>query len=183
VVALLAVYHPQRAAFACCLILAFLSDVFDGILARRLKVATANLRRLDSLADSIFYAAALFAAWHLYSAAIRTHLPGLAVLAALELARYALDWLKFGREASYHMWSSKLWGVFLFAGFYSLLALGSAGPVVAIAIYTGIAADVEGIAISLLLPEWRHDVPSFVHAWRLRYAAFAERAVQRANDR
>jgi len=37
-----------------------------------------------------------------------------------------------------------------------------------LAIYVGIASDLEGLAISALLPTWRSDIPSLVHAWRLR---------------
>jgi CDP-diacylglycerol--glycerol-3-phosphate 3-phosphatidyltransferase len=168
VVVVLALYHPSGAAFGACLVAAFLSDVFDGIIARRLGIATPNLRRLDSVADSIFYLAAVFAAWHLHPDAILDHAAALAVLATLELARYAYDLRKFGREASYHMWSSKLWGIFLFAGFFALLVLGLNGTAVALAIYVGIVADVEGLAISVILPRWQTDVPSFVHALRLR---------------
>jgi phosphatidylglycerophosphate synthase len=149
-------------------VLAFLSDIFDGIIARRLHVATPGLRRLDSIADSLFYLAAVFAAWHLHPSEIQQYFPELLVLAALELSRYALDLVKFGREASYHMWSSKLWGIFLFAGFISLLAFDVGGMPVALAIYVGIVADLEGLAISIVLPEWRTDVPSFVHAIRHR---------------
>jgi CDP-diacylglycerol--glycerol-3-phosphate 3-phosphatidyltransferase len=47
------------------LVAGFLSDAYDGILARRLGVATESLRRLDSLADTLFYAAALAVAWRL----------------------------------------------------------------------------------------------------------------------
>lgn len=164
VVVLLTLYRPQPAAFGACLVAAFLSDVFDGVLARRLGVATAGLRRLDSIADTIFYAAALFAAWHLHPSAITGRLAPLAVLAGLEIIRYAFDLVKFGREASYHMWSSKLWGVALFAAFFSLLALGTAGLPVSIAIYVGIVADLEGLAISWVLREWRTDVPTLFHA-------------------
>jgi hypothetical protein len=32
---------------------------------------------------------------------------------------------KFGRKASYHTWSSKLWGIALCIGFFALLALGT----------------------------------------------------------
>jgi CDP-diacylglycerol--glycerol-3-phosphate 3-phosphatidyltransferase len=168
VVVLLAVYHPTGAAFGACLVTAFLSDVFDGIIARRLGIATPNLRRLDSIADSIFYLAAVFAAWHLHRDVILDHGAALAVLAALELARYGYDLRKFGREASYHMWSSKLWGIFLFGGFFALLVFGLNGTAVALAIYAGIVADLEGLAISVILPQWQTDVPSFVHALRLR---------------
>lgn len=168
VVVLLGLYAPWPAAFAVCLAAAFLSDIFDGVLARRLGVATANLRRLDSAADTLFYAACAFAAWHLHPSAITERLLPLGVLAALEVARYAVDWMKFRREASYHMWSSKAWGIALFAGFFSLLVLGSQGIAVSLAVYMGIVADLEGLAISIMLPRWQTDVPSFVHVLRAR---------------
>ena len=169
VIVALALYRPSPAAFGACLVLAFLSDVFDGIVARRLGIATPNLRRLDSAADSVFYLAALFAVWHLHPNVILEHLVALGVLAALELVRYAVDYAKFRREASYHMWSSKLWGIALFAGFFSVLVLDSSGWAAALAIYAGIFADVEGLAISLVLGEWRTDVPTFIHALRGRH--------------
>ena len=46
--------------------LGLLSDIFDGIIARRLRVATQKLRRLDSLVDQVFFTCvtlALFAKW------------------------------------------------------------------------------------------------------------------------
>ena len=170
VVVLLSLFAPLPQAFAVCLVAAFLSDIFDGVLARNLGIATANLRRLDSVADTLFYAACVFAAWHLYPAAITQHVGSLMVLGILEVMRYGLDFLKFRREASYHMWSSKVWGVALFAGFFGLLVLGSSGLAVACAIYVGIIADIEGLLISLVLPRWQADVPTLVHAWRVRHA-------------
>ena len=168
VVVALALWRPEPWAFAACLVAAFLSDLFDGIVARRLGVATPALRRLDSLADSIFYLAALFAAWHLHPSALRDHAGALVVLAALEIARYVVDLRKFGKEASYHMWSSKLWGLALFAGFFALLVFGEERFFVSAAIWVGIVADVEGLAISWTLSEWRTDVPTIWHARRLR---------------
>ncbi len=168
VVIYLALLWPNPWAFGACLITAFLSDVFDGILARRLNVATPNLRRLDSVADTIFYLSAIFAAWRLYPTAIMERIAPLLVLCGLELVRDLLDFAKFGREASCHMWSSKLWGIALFVGFFALLALGISGPPVSVAIYAGIVADLEGLAISIILREWKTDVPTIVHAFRLR---------------
>jgi phosphatidylglycerophosphate synthase len=168
VVVLLSIYAPRKEAFAICLVAAFLSDIFDGIIARRLEVATPALRRLDSAADTLFYAACVFAAWRLYPAAITSRFLPLSILVALEALRYILDFAKFHREASYHMWSSKLWGIALFVGFFSLLVCGSQGLAVSIAIYLGIVADLEGVAISVILPRWQSDVPSFVHAMRVR---------------
>jgi phosphatidylglycerophosphate synthase len=168
VVVLLCIYAPKPEAFATCLVVAFVSDIFDGILARRLNVATPAIRRLDSAADTFFYAACVFAAWRLYPAVITERLLPLSILIALEAFRYILDFVKFRREASYHMWSSKVWGIGLFVGFFSLLVLGYQGIAVTFAIYLGIIADLEGIAISIVLPQWQSDVPSFVHAMRVR---------------
>lgn len=171
VMVLLAVYGPSATGFGFCLSIAFLSDVFDGIVARRLKVATPNLRRLDSVADTLFYLAAVFAVWHLHPAVITERLLSLGVLAALELLRYGVDFARFGREASYHMWSSKLWGILLFVAFFSVLVLDASGVPVSLAVYVGILVDLEGLAISMVLPEWRADVPTLVHALRLRRSA------------
>jgi len=168
VLILLAWKAPNPGAFGVCLSVAFLSDVFDGIIARRLGIATADLRRFDSAADTVFYLAAAGAAWLLYPDVIRRHWVALAALGILELARYLFDLVKFGREASYHMWSSKVWGVFLFVGFFCLLALGQKGILVVLPIYLGVIADAEGLLISWVLPEWQSDVPSIVHAMRMR---------------
>ena len=171
VVVALALVAPSRPALGACLVVAFLSDLFDGIVARWLGVATPALRRLDSAADTLFYVAATFAAWHLHPDAIRRRAALLGALVTLELARYAFDAWKFRREASYHMWSSKLWGLALFAGFLALLGFDADGVLVDLAVLAGIVADLEGLAISVVMPRWQSDVPTIVHAWRLRRSA------------
>ncbi len=115
----------------------------------------------------MFYICATFAAWHVYPSIIGEHYRSLLALGGLEATRYAFDLYKFGKEASYHMWSSKIWGLALFIGFFSLLSLGVAGWPVVAAIYIGIAADIEGLAISMVLNRWKSDVPTLIHAVRL----------------
>jgi CDP-diacylglycerol--glycerol-3-phosphate 3-phosphatidyltransferase len=170
-IALTSAASATSAAFAACLVAAFLSDVFDGKIARRLGVATSGLRRLDSIADTVFYVAAAACAWLLHPQAIVSHRGALIALLLLELGRYAFDLHKFGKEASYHMWSSKLWGIFLFLGFFSLLVAGRDGILVSLAIYLGLLADIEGLAISLVLPYWINDVPTLFHALAIRRRA------------
>ena len=62
VVVLLALYQPSGAAFAACLVAALVSDYFDGVIARRLGVATPDLRRMDSAGDSRRWNSAAIAA-------------------------------------------------------------------------------------------------------------------------
>jgi len=166
VVLALAYLEPQATAFAVCLVLALLSDYFDGVIARRLGIATPNLRRMDSIADSMFYVCALLAVVHLHAHLLADYLLPLGGLIALELLRYVYDYRKFGKEASYHMWSSKLWGLTLFMGFYALLVYGTAGWPVSLALAIGILADLEGLAISMVLRHWQTDVPTVFHALR-----------------
>jgi phosphatidylglycerophosphate synthase len=168
VMVLLACFLPSKPTFAVCLIVAFLPDIFDGVMARRLGIASPGLRRLDSIADTLFYLGGTFAVWHLHPAAITGRWMPLSALLAIELFRYAFDFCKFRRETAYHMWSSKLWGITLFGAFTSLLVLGKDGYIVGAAIYIGLAADLEGLAISVALDRWRSDVPSIFHAIRLR---------------
>lgn len=165
-----ALLSPNTTLFAVCLVAALLSDYFDGVIARRLGVVTPNLRRMDSIADSVFHVCALIAAWHLHGDILKPHVPAVAVLLVLEGVRYVYDWRKFGKEASYHMWSSKLWGLTLFIAFYALLVHGVAGWPVRLTVGLGIVADLEGLAISAVLPRWQNDVPTLFHALRLRDA-------------
>jgi phosphatidylglycerophosphate synthase len=169
----LAYLWPERAALVSCVVGAFLTDIFDGVIARRIGVATPALRRLDSVADSVFYVSALWAVWVLHPAVILENALLLILLAGLEAARYVFDLIKFGREASYHMWSSKLWGISLFVAFSAVFALKDPGSLPAIAIILGIVADLEGLAISFALRSWQHDVPTLFHAMRMRHEQHA----------
>ena len=152
------------------LVVAFLSDVFDGIIARRLGVATERLRLADSVVDIGFYLCVAAACLLAYPEVWRQHRTGILLVAGLEAGRWVFDLIKFGRIASYHMWSSKLWGLLLFLGFGEVFARGGPGVLFTAAIVVGVVNEVEGFAASLVLPWWRHDVPSVWHALALRRA-------------
>lgn len=151
-----------------CLITAFVTDYFDGVVARRLGVATAAVRRYDSAADIIFYVAAFAAVWLVYPEVVQQHWLGLALVAGLEAVRITTDYMKFRREASYHMLSAKAWNITLFVALTGLMGFGVSGWLFQLPIIVGILANLEGLAASLLLPEWTHDVPTVFHAYRLR---------------
>jgi phosphatidylglycerophosphate synthase len=160
--------------FITCLCLALTSDILDGVVARRCGVASASLRRYDSTADTVFYLSAVFAVWVLYPAVLRANMSALLLLLGLELARYVVDLYKFGRETSYHMWSAKLWNLVMFAAFVALLGFGFSGWLFAAAVWVGVASDLEGLCATFLLPEWKYDVPSAWHAYRIRRLSKAQ---------
>src|SRR6185437_3686613 len=174
----LALHRRQGVAMAVCIACALLSDIFDGIVARRLGVETTALRRADSAADTIFYVAAAVSAWILARSAVRAVAGILLLLVLVEVARYAFDYLKFRREASYHSYAAKLWGLTLAAALILLLAYNVSGWFLRAAIWIGIISDLEGLLISIILPVWSHDVRSFIHALKLRKRGLSVAAVE-----
>jgi CDP-diacylglycerol--glycerol-3-phosphate 3-phosphatidyltransferase len=155
-------------AFAAVILTAFVSDVFDGVAARKLGVATAELRHLDSRVDLVFYATAAWAVWRLHPGVVRSiAVPGLVVI-GLDVIRHVFDFLKFGRDAAYHAWSSKIWGLSLATALVLLMGFGVVYPFVSLAVALGLIAQVEGLLISIVLPVWTHDVPTLGHALAIR---------------
>ncbi len=161
-------YEATPTSYLVVLTLAFFSDVLDGIIARRLGVATERLRSMDSLADASFYIAIVTVAYLQYPAVIAQYAWSLSILLSLELFRYLYDLKKYEKSAAYHMYSAKLWGVFLFLGFGQLLGFEQSGLFFELAIYIGIATNIEGLLASWILPKWQCDVPSLLHAFGLR---------------
>jgi phosphatidylglycerophosphate synthase len=146
------------------LLAAFLSDVFDGAIARRIGVVTAALRHADSLVDTVFYAAAGLALLIAVPDAVFAASSFISVLIVVHVSRAVFELTKYGRRASYHMWSSRLWGVLLFVGLERAFLTNRPTILLIVALVAGIANEIEGFAASILLSHWRHDVPSLVHA-------------------
>ena len=154
--------------FAGVVLVAFVSDYFDGVIARKLGLASAELRHFDSRADLVFYATAAWAVWRLHPDVVRSvAVPGLIVI-GLDVVRHVFDFAKFGRDVAYHAWSSKVWGLSLALALVLLMAFGVSRPFVGIAVVLGLIAQIEGLLISVALPVWTHDVPTLIRALRIR---------------
>lgn len=152
---------------AVALCVGFVSDVYDGVIARRFGVATAGLRRLDSAADTVFYLSGAICVWRFHPDVVLSNRWLLVAVIGTLVVNHAVEWAKFGREASYHAWLAKAWGVALFVSLVTLFAGGTVRLVPA-ALYLGILSHLENFAITIALPEWRHDVRSVWHAWSVR---------------
>jgi CDP-diacylglycerol--glycerol-3-phosphate 3-phosphatidyltransferase len=92
------------------------------------------------------------------------------------LPRYPLDWWRFGRGASYHAISAKLFGISLLVAVSMIVMFDDAGPFLWISLFVGLVSEVEGILISLVLPEWTHDVRTLNKAFEKRDAHRRARA-------
>jgi phosphatidylglycerophosphate synthase len=153
---------------AAMVVTALVSDIFDGVLARRWCCDTAAVRLFDSMADTVFYLCAAVALW-IGEPEIWRHYGGLLVpLLSLEALRFGLDFAKFGKPASYHSYLAKCWGLTMAVGVVAVFWLRHSSPLLTFALVLGIACNLEGLAMSVMLPVWRKDVKTLRVAWGLR---------------
>lgn len=148
--------------------IAILSDILDGIIARRLGVASQRLRRLDSLVDSIFFFFMAAAAWLAHRELILQHRNLVLAMLALSLLSQIPALIKFRRAAAFHAYSAKASGLALLASGALLFAYGRAGPIFIAALWIAIISHIERILITLILPNWQTDIAWLGTAWKIR---------------
>ncbi|MBD2523514.1 CDP-alcohol phosphatidyltransferase family protein [Nostoc sp. FACHB-133] len=147
---------------------AFLSDIFDGIIARRLGVSTAQLRQADSWADVCLFSCIFISAWIVHQDILVTYSVPLLMIVFAQLLWWVVNLVKYGKPASYHTYSAKFWGITLFIAIIALFGFDYAGVALWLTCIAGTIHSVEEIAMTLILPVWTHDVLSIFHALNIR---------------
>ena len=160
-----ALAHASPAWIIAILLAAMLSDIFDGVIARRLKIATERLRVADSWSDAWFFICVGAAAWLCARAVLQAYWFPLVAEVVLQLASYAYDLVRYRRIASLHAYSTKIWAFTLYLATCGVLAFHS-GALIWLAFGMGLISAADALAIKLILPGWNHDVLSCIHAWR-----------------
>jgi phosphatidylglycerophosphate synthase len=149
-------------------IAALVSDIYDGLLARRWACDTAGVRLFDSMADTVFYLCTAVALWIVQPELWRSYWGLLVGLLALEALRFAFDFAKFGRPASYDSYLAKTWGLVMAIAVIGSFVTRHSSVLVPVALCLGILCDLEGLAMSWVMPLWRKDVKTLREAWRFR---------------
>lgn len=145
-----------------------LTDIFDGIIARKVGVSSEKLRRLDSQVDLVFWLSLGLATYFLNTGLIKNHWQSIALIFIMEALCYIISILKFGKETCTHAFLSKMWGLSLLIAFTYLIGFQQAGWAFHLTIILGIISHIDVILIILILPKWQYDVPSCYHACQIR---------------
>lgn len=156
----------QHNAFLATLSVSLLSDLTDGWFARRFGQATHLGTLLDSYGDFATYMTVPICAWWLWPDLIRREAWYAAAIVAAYVFPIVLGYLKYGRLTAYHTYGAKLSAVVVGASAMVLFAGGPPWPF-RIATWVLVLAELEEIAITTILPTWRANVPSILHARRL----------------
>lgn len=156
---LLLIFTGQPDIFKWLLGISFFTDLIDGFLARRYKVATVLGTRLDSIGDDLTVLAGVIALFVTKMEFIKEQKFIFILLLLLFLAQTTFAFIRYGKMTNFHTWLAKtaavLQGVFLLLAFFSdepNLVLFYAA-----AIITGLEL-IEEIILVKLLPNWETNV-------------------------
>lgn len=166
---LLTVYQPNYVRFIVLLLLylGVISDIFDGIIARKLNISTDNFRVLDTIFDMLFFFSILIFIYSVDQKSLYENRYLISIIFSLEMLMYLFSLIKFKILPSPHSILSKFWGLYMVIEF-TLLIVGVKGNHFTIALIYGIVVHFDRFLIYLLLKKWDHDIPSSYHAFLLR---------------
>lgn len=150
------------------LIIGLLTDIFDGIIARKLGVSTQKLRRLDSLIDQAFWLFTLAGAYVICPEFFKENHLKFFILISAETLTYVVSYIKFRKEVSTHAILSKIWTLTILASLIQVIASCHSSLLFNICFYLGIVSRMEIVLIFFMLKEWTTDVPTLYHAVLLR---------------
>ena len=170
VILLLSIYTPLHFQ-TMVVILVFwglVSDIFDGIIARRFNISTSALRRLDSGVDQFFWLAIIAGCYIISPAFFKNNYLEIIIILALEGLCYVTSYIKFKKEVATHAIASKIWTLILFVTLIQLIATGNSNVLFKICFYLGVLTRLEIIVMLILIKSWTNDIPTVYHAFLLR---------------
>ena len=146
------------------LFVGILSDVLDGVIARKLKISTDNLRKWDSNVDVFFLLSCIGSAWILYPNLVEAKLPFILCILGSELFMYVVSLIRFKRLPSNHAYSSKLFALSIFVCLSTLFLSDDWGITFYIMFVIGILSYLDNILILLRLSSYKVDTKVFWQA-------------------
>jgi phosphatidylglycerophosphate synthase len=145
-----------------------LSDIYDGILARRYGVATPALRRYDSMTDVIYYLFILAAAFLLCKTVIIQNWLLIALILLSEAGGILVCYVRFGKYPATHSYLAKFYGLCLLAALIALLVFNAGSwSVIALAL-VALVTNLEIIAMHLMAKQAPVDVKSIFTLRRVK---------------
>jgi len=168
VIPFLAFFQPRYYAsiIAVFLITGILTDIFDGIIARKLNISTRKLRVLDSNVDQFFWIIAIISIFYVELDVIKPVVFQIGVLIILEAVAYLASYIKFKKPIATHSLLAKFWTLTLLAFLIDLI-LNAENRLFQLCFWIGVVSRLEIILIILKLKKWTTDVPSIFSVSKL----------------
>jgi CDP-diacylglycerol--glycerol-3-phosphate 3-phosphatidyltransferase len=150
-------------AFLALSLVLLMTDWVDGRIARAWNQQTTFGARLDAFSDVAIYACIAWGVYLLERDIFWGERYWLATLLGTYVLSMAVCFGKFGCLPNYHTRMSKISWFLVTVGVAALILDISMWPL-RLAFVTVILANLESIAMTFLLREWRSDIPTLAHA-------------------
>ena len=148
------------------MVIGLLTDVFDGIIARKLGISSEKLRVWDSNADQFFWLSVIGSVVYLRFHEIKPLFAPILIIALLEGSTYLTSYLKFKRTIATHSLLAKAWTLTILI-FLIEITLYQTTATFAFCFGLGVISRLEILAIIFRLKQWTTDVPSILAVKKL----------------
>jgi CDP-diacylglycerol---glycerol-3-phosphate 3-phosphatidyltransferase len=165
---LVALIHASPWILVAGLWVGVITDIFDGIVARKLGCATDTLRLRDSQVDLVFFLCLGAVAFLNYWSVIEPWIPQILFLLAVQALEYVISLARFRKTPSSHAFAFKFFALTLLAAFTDLFMFDRAGWWLGFSLVAGLVAHADSLLILIFMPRWERDIPTAYHAWRIR---------------
>ena len=148
----------HETAFSWLLIVALISDVADGLIARMFHLGSKLGAMLDSAADVSTLSVAAYGIWVFHPEVFRDHAVACGLVIGGWIVVCIVALLRYRRLSSFHTWISKASGYAL--GFFlgALFVFGFTAWLFYLMVLLGVLGSIEELALIWRLPTWRADV-------------------------
>jgi CDP-diacylglycerol--glycerol-3-phosphate 3-phosphatidyltransferase len=145
-------------AYTWLLLAALISDIADGLIARTFSITSRLGSRLDTLADTLLWPAAVFGIWVFHPEVMTEHWLLIVLVLGLWAIEMIVAWLRYGKLTSFHTYTIRVsvYGLGIFV--VSLFLWGLQPWLLYVASALNMLGNVESLIIMALLPEWTSDV-------------------------
>lgn len=133
-----------------------LTDLLDGIIARRTGTVSRLGAKLDSAADMVMFGVMIACAVVWAGGALWTLVPWLAAVTAVRVANLIIAALRFRTFAGIHTWGNKLTGLLIFVSFGVYILTDSLNALIPAIVVAGLTA-LEEMLILLTSKELQLD--------------------------
>jgi len=140
------------------------TDWVDGKLARFLKQKSTLGAYVDSFADLSMYSMTVLGLWWLHQDLLQPQLGWIIAAVASYGLHVLVALIKFGKVPSYHSWGAQVGWFTMMLTVIALMLFGWVWPIW-VAGCVVILTNLDGVLITLLLPQSRPDVGSSVEVW------------------
>ena len=164
IIGIIAYYNVEHVSIwiVTLMIIGLLTDVFDGIIARKLNVASEKLRVWDSNVDQFFWIITIAAIFYINIDFVITNIYWIASIVILETLCYIVSYAKFKKTIATHSILAKIWTLTMLAFLIDLCLNGVSTYSFVICIGLGIVSRIEILLIIIRLKNWTTDVPSIM---------------------